>query len=60
MGSENATISSICVSSIGSPVIGGRRMPYSVCSSTFEIARCSSQRGNQPIDLGFRRRVMIA
>lgn len=45
MESENTTISSIC---IGSLVTGGRRMPYSVCSSMFEIGRCSSQRGNQP------------
>lgn len=36
MASKNTTISSICVSSIGSPVTAGRRMPYSVCSSTFE------------------------
>lgn len=60
MGSENTTISSICVSSIGSLVTGGRRMPYSVCSSIFEIGRCRSQRDNQPIHLGSRRRVMIA
>lgn len=51
METENTTISSICVSSIGSLVTGGRRMPYSVCSSMFEIGRCRSQRDNQPIHL---------
>lgn len=51
MESENTTINSICVSSIGSLVTGGRRMPYSVCSSMFEIGRCRSQRDNQPIRL---------